>query len=155
MSPSSGPFIPVLKALVRPYSYRKWDHDEDAWLFHWHWLQQVVEAARRNFEHVDYSQLPTAWQMRAAGAAMGAELALDGFVQDPFQTLHVTEDAPWEVIKAAYKALAAMHHPDAGGDRDAFERVDRAYRHLAAVKETHRCEEPVDNLCAANANPAG
>lgn len=143
LAPSSGPFIKTLKAIVRPYSYRRWDPEEQAWLFHWHWLAAVVESAKRYFDGVDYSDLPTAWQMRAAGAVGGAELAVDGFVPDPFQTLHVTEDAPWEVIKAAYKALAALYHPDVeGGDRDAFERVDRAYRHLQAVRRP----QAVDNL---------
>ena len=155
LAPSSGPFVKTLKAIVRPYSYRKWSPDEQAWLFHWHWLGPVVQAAKKNFETVDYSDLPTAWQMRAAGAVGGVELDLAGFPVDPFQALHVTEDAPWEVIRAAYKALAAMYHPDVeGGDRASFERVDRAYRQLQAHRKHTTCGQPVDNLCQEVTNPS-
>lgn len=33
-----------------------------------------------------------------------------------YESLHVTEDAPEEVIRAAYRALSLKHHPDRTGD---------------------------------------
>ena len=36
--------------------------------------------------------------------------------RNPYRLLHVQPDAPTEVIRAAYRALIAVHHPDAGGD---------------------------------------
>ena len=33
-----------------------------------------------------------------------------------YRLLHVQSDAPPEVIKASYRALMALHHPDIGGD---------------------------------------
>jgi len=49
--------------------------------------------------------------------------------------LKVAPDAPVEVIRAAYRALAAHHHPDrCADDRDALhrmQRVNEAYRVLA------------------------
>jgi hypothetical protein len=47
-----------------------------------------------------------------------------------FATLYVTSDAPSEVIKAAYRALAAMHHPDKGGDAASMVRINAAYAEL-------------------------
>lgn len=34
---------------------------------------------------------------------------------DPFELLHVTPDAPPEVIAAAFRALAKLYHPDRNG----------------------------------------
>ena len=34
-----------------------------------------------------------------------------------YQTLSVAEDATADVISAAYKALAKLHHPDSGTDK--------------------------------------
>lgn len=54
---------------------------------------------------------------------------------DYYATLGVTPEAPPEVIKAAYRALAQKHHPDRNGsDRDANERtarINEAFRVLS------------------------
>ena len=34
-----------------------------------------------------------------------------------YENLHVTEDAPDEVIRASYRALSLKHHPDTAGDK--------------------------------------
>jgi hypothetical protein len=41
-------------------------------------------------------------------------------VADPYATLHLRQDAPWPVVRAAYRALVALHHPSSGheGERD-------------------------------------
>ena len=44
--------------------------------------------------------------------------------------LFVTEDAPEEVVTAAYRALAKKHHPDRGGDESEFIRIDEAYKEI-------------------------
>jgi hypothetical protein len=51
---------------------------------------------------------------------------------DPYKTLHLLPSAPPEVVKAAYKALAMKLHPDHGGDTEAMQRINAAYRRLAA-----------------------
>jgi len=51
---------------------------------------------------------------------------------DPYTTLHLLSSAPPEVVKAAYRALAVLNHPDKGGDTNAMQRINDAYRRLAA-----------------------
>jgi hypothetical protein len=57
-------------------------------------------------------------------------------VESACQTLHLLPSAPAVVVRAAYKALAQIHHPDAGGDEDEMKRLNAAYdlvtRELAA-----------------------
>jgi hypothetical protein len=45
-------------------------------------------------------------------------------------TLFVAQDAPPEVIRAAYKALALLYHPDLGGDLEQMVNLNRAYELL-------------------------
>lgn len=51
---------------------------------------------------------------------------------DPYAILHVNRDAPPEVIEAAYRALAKIHHPDVGGSDAAMKRINVAH---AAILE--------------------
>jgi hypothetical protein len=55
---------------------------------------------------------------------------------DPFAALYLLPSAPVEVVKAAYRALATMHHPDHGGDVEKMKAINAAYseatRRLAA-----------------------
>lgn len=53
-------------------------------------------------------------------------------VPDAFATLHLLPSAPPEVVRASYKALAMKHHPDHGGDTEAMQKINEAYRRLAA-----------------------
>ncbi len=45
--------------------------------------------------------------------------------------LCITPDAPAPVVKAAYRALAQLHHPDAGGKTEMMQRINAAYEFLA------------------------
>ena len=48
-----------------------------------------------------------------------------------YRLLHVQPDAPAEVVKAAYRALMSLHHPDKGGDAEKAILVNEAYAVLA------------------------
>jgi DnaJ-domain-containing protein 1 len=47
------------------------------------------------------------------------------------KTLCITPDAPAPVVKAAYRALAQLHHPDAGGKTETMQKINAAYELLA------------------------
>jgi len=52
---------------------------------------------------------------------------------DPYTALWLLPGAPLEVIRAAYKALATLHHPDKpSGDDEKMKAINSAYQQLAA-----------------------
>jgi hypothetical protein len=52
-------------------------------------------------------------------------------IATPFTTLHLLPDAPPEVVKAAYKALAKIHHPDLRGDNEKMLEINRAFEAIS------------------------
>lgn len=48
-----------------------------------------------------------------------------------YRLLHVQTDAPAEVIKASYRALMTVHHPDVGGDHGTAVLLNEAYAVLS------------------------
>jgi hypothetical protein len=48
----------------------------------------------------------------------------------PYAVLNLTNDAPPELVAAAYRALAKLHHPDAGGDEERMKAINNAFEEL-------------------------
>lgn len=48
-------------------------------------------------------------------------------MEDFYKTLGVSETAPQDEIKKAYRKLAVEHHPDKGGDENVFKKISEAY----------------------------
>jgi hypothetical protein len=59
-------------------------------------------------------------------AQIQPQMSTGNRADDPYTCLHVTPDAPPEVIEAAYRALAKTHHPDVGGSDSAMKRLNWA-----------------------------
>ncbi|KAJ1454491.1 DnaJ domain-containing protein, partial [Pelagophyceae sp. CCMP2097] len=49
---------------------------------------------------------------------------------DALAVLGLEAGASQEAIKKAYRRLAALHHPDKGGDADEFVKISNAYEFL-------------------------
>lgn len=114
--------------------YRQYDNTTQIWLVHYTWLGWLVHLARSYGYSIDYASLPTTWQLRAAGAQLSGENGTSVLAESPYLKLHVLEDAPIEVVRAAYKALAQIHHPDAGGSAERFREVSDAYQAILKLR---------------------
>ena len=55
---------------------------------------------------------------------------VDAKYADACSELWLKPGAPREVIDAAYRALARLYHPDAGGSEEAMTRLNLAYRQI-------------------------
>lgn len=61
---------------------------------------------------------------------------------DYYTTLGVSKNASPEEIKAAYRKLAAKHHPDRGGDTATFQKIQEAYDTLGTPDKKQNYDNP-------------
>lgn len=50
---------------------------------------------------------------------------------DPYVVLHLLPSAPLPVVKAVFRALAPLHHPDLGGEVATMQKTNSAYEQIA------------------------
>lgn len=67
-----------------------------------------------------------------------------------YTDLGVAEDADAETIRAAHRRLAKQHHPDRGGNREDFDRVQNAYLILRDPVTRKRYDETGEAETAPN-----
>ena len=134
LGPSIKQFTEFLKYSVKPPTVRRYEVASRSWLVHYRQLRTIALAARRFYTEVDWSLLPPEWQMVIAGGETSTLVAQE-LEDNPFSTLYVTDDAPLEVIHAAYRALARVHHPDAGGSESEMQRLNDAYERARLLRE--------------------
>lgn len=65
-----------------------------------------------------------------------------------FRTLNLSESASDEEIKQAYRKLAREHHPDKGGDKDKFQKIQEAYEILSNPDKRNNLDSNIqsDNM---------
>ena len=121
---------------------RQWERDRKAW-------QQDRDGwqrARENFENSQAQWITERGELRRRiqqleEAKLKEELRQDqrrgrGAHVDPaWAVLHVEPGAPFEVVSAAYRALAARHHPDHGGDVERMKRINLAFERITALRK--------------------
>lgn len=123
-------FVTALQS-IKPLSYRKFNKKLGSWEIHESKLSLVIQFSQKHFSEVEYDTLPP-------NLKLVIEIVLKDFktsfkapkVVDAYETLFILRSAPKEVIKASYKALVMVHHPDHGGDAEMFRRVQEAYNEL-------------------------
>ncbi len=108
---------------------RCWQVDADAKSDLDEWLRQVQHTM----------PVRVVWTLATAGAKEERQHQWPpaGYRKQPTREelcarLHLLPDAPAEVVKAAYKALAQLNHPDKGGDTARMQELNEAFRLLAA-----------------------
>lgn len=83
---------------------------------------------------------PNAWRAAFRGR-MGMDAALAAVKESrktPRGILGVDRNADWDAIKAAYRKLAKLHHPDIGGDPAVFRSVQASYEVLEDARDSGR-----------------
>jgi len=74
---------------------------------------------------------------------------------DHYQTLGVAKNATPEDIKKAYRRLAAIHHPDKGGDTAEFQKVQAAYETLSDPQKRQEYDHPRQHHAFGGGFPGG
>ena len=113
--------IAALKENIAP-DYRTFDGDTKQW--------RITADGRAGFDGwLGYMRL---FHKAAIEWTDGeAEKPRTRTAPDAFATLYLLPNAPPEVVRASYKALAQLVHPDKpGGDHAAMQRLNEAYERL-------------------------
>ncbi len=118
-------FVNDLKATIPP-PYRRWNPDEKAWVVMSAYLAELRELCE------GYGRI--VWETAPPPGGNGNGQATGAKSSDPraeaFATLYLLPSAPIEVVKAAYRALALIHHPDKGGNPDTMKAINLAHDRL-------------------------
>lgn len=61
---------------------------------------------------------------------------------DYYQILGVNKDCAQDEIKAAFRKLAIKNHPDKGGDKDKFQKIQKAYEVLSDPDKRNEYDNP-------------
>lgn len=95
------------------------------------WL--IVEALRLNEARGFAAQIAEVYRQEfPALPAPGQTSAVSPLADDPYTVLYLYPGAPLIVAEAAYKALARLAHPDAGGSEDVMASLNEA---IAAIRK--------------------
>ncbi len=121
-----SPCVSTLKEFIHAYSRsyepttRKWFINEDAYAQLFQWLDYA------------HAELGARVEWQTPNQRKDQPPPPRPKPVDPYTALHLLPSAPAELVKAAYRTLAQIHHPDRGGDTEAMQRINDAYRRLAA-----------------------
>jgi hypothetical protein len=123
--------------------------DTDAFTYAITELKGIIPVAFRNYEPTKKTWLITDWEcldewIGELRSVYTVETVYDDgqpsqkpppqSIASPFQTLYLLPNAPPEVVKAAYKALSRIHHPDARGNHEKMIEINLAFEIITQNK---------------------
>lgn len=94
-------------------------------------MAEAIDAYRRG------AGADHAHAARAAQHRPHRRLMVPFEVEHAFAILYLRPDAPPQVVRAAYRALAPLNHPDTGGDEAAMTRLNLAHERALQWAEEH------------------
>lgn len=90
-------------------------------------------------KHIEALRGTDRWGVGRIEQAFGGYTALPGIGQSGgikwWEILGVPVNASAEQVKEAYRILAKKHHPDRGGDRELWDRLQEAYEHFSHIQQ--------------------
>jgi hypothetical protein len=120
-----------------PRHTREWEPDEKAWFVPDRWLLTVKSHLTRTqdvvWEAAEEPETPAEAFQRGweAGLRQARESGMGvAGLTEAHRALWVLPGAPVEVVKAAFRALAARAHPDVGGTHEGMVKLNAAYETL-------------------------
>ena len=131
-------FLELVRALKRAVDWhdRRFDPHEKWWTIApraWRelggWLEDCVDEDQRRFAGVDPEELFDAARHYRAPPPPPRPSAAPG-PGGPYEVLWLRPGAPPALVKAAYRTLAGLYHPDHGGDTESMRRLNLAYEQL-------------------------
>jgi DnaJ-class molecular chaperone len=69
---------------------------------------------------------------------------------DYYNVLGISKNSSLSDIKNAYKRLARTHHPDRGGDKEEFQKIQEAYETLSDQDKRNQYDNPIQNTFGFN-----
>lgn len=115
-----------------PSHHRKWVPERKCWLisdvgmrYFWDFMPELREPMQR-MARSGGQQTRQRQQSHTRGNVAPVEVA------EAFAFMYLLPSAPLPVIKAAFKALANIHHPDHGGNTETMKRLNKAHEAACA-----------------------
>ena len=119
-TPFSTDYVDDLKGEL-PRFARQWDENLKMWRLAAGFVGCALEIAGRYFEPADDGDTGA----NGRGSPVQAS--------EPWATLWLLPGAPPQVVKAAYRALARIHHPDVGGCTERMKAINGAFETILAI----------------------
>lgn len=118
--------VASLKSMVPP-RYRQWDPAKRRWIVAEDYRDELLESLR--LSGMDFVWVGEASKSRSGGNGQGALIP----VADDYKVLQVSKGACYEVVKAAYKALATIYHTDnlKTGNKAKMQEINAAWERLS------------------------
>jgi hypothetical protein len=115
-------FSPEMVAAIKahiPSRQRTWKPEIRQWWFKPEAQTVMLALAERHCGDVQHIQ-----ENGDLAPALPAELVA------AYRSLHLLPSAPDDLVKAAYRVMCKLHHPDTGGVTSQMQRVNEAYGRL-------------------------
>ena len=106
------------------------------WSFHIKW-HEAIEVITKHYYHMSGSLLslddvsPSGWEINWTNFLNQNFSKSKYDNQDDYRILFLLPNAPISVVKAVYKSLVKVYHPDVSGGHDSkFIQIDQAYKRI-------------------------
>lgn len=118
-----------------PTEERAWDTRTRRWSIAYHHLEAVLLEGARCFAGTSIDGFDAAWRARAEQILRRPLDSARG--ERAYDELFILPNAPLPVVRAAYRALARIYHPDTGGSTARMADLNRAYERVLALRRRH------------------
>lgn len=112
---------------------RHWRPDLKMWWVDEYWIRTAVGIAERHYDTVHFrkrAKQNSKKQQSRTKQESGYRRRTTTNNKNAWEQLWLHPGAPQEVIKAAYRAMARLNHPDLGGDNEIMQQINAAYERL-------------------------